>query len=233
MPQQINLFTPIFLTQKRYFSANTMVQALGVFLLLGGVLLAAWMWNIEKLSAGYRQSVSSNQKEIERMQAALAVSKASTGPADAALVQELQKRRNELQQRERILQELQRGLSAEGWGHSARLQLVANSIPSQVWVTEIKADDQRFEIGGFTVEPAALNVWMDRLAASPLLQGQQLSTIQVEKAAIDVRDGAASLSNIAAPGTLGAVRASGPAAWSFKMVSAIGSPAAVKPGGGR
>ena len=36
MAQQINLFNPIFLRQKKYFSAVTMLQALG--LLLGGVI---------------------------------------------------------------------------------------------------------------------------------------------------------------------------------------------------
>ena len=37
MSQQINLFNPIFLKQKRYFSAATMLQALG--LVLGGMLV--------------------------------------------------------------------------------------------------------------------------------------------------------------------------------------------------
>ena len=222
MPQQINLCTPIFLTEKRYFSANTMARALGVFLLLGGSLSAYWTWSLNQVSAGYQQSVATNQREIDRLQAAITVSKASTGPADAALVQELKQSREALQRREQLLEELRRGLTREGWGHSARLQLVAQSIPPQAWVTEIKADDTRLELSGYTLEPAALNVWMARLAASPLLQGQQLATVKVERAVTELRNAAGA--PVVAPGAVAAARAAGPAVWSFILVSAVAAP---------
>jgi Tfp pilus assembly protein PilN len=228
MPQQINLCTPIFLTQKRYFSADTMAQALGVFLLLGGALSAYWTWSLKQVSAGYQQSVATNQREIDRLQAAIKVSQASTAPADAALVQELQQRRDELQHREQLLEELRRGLTREGWGHSARLQLVAQSIPPQAWVTEIKADDSRLELSGYTLEPAALNVWMARLAASPLLQGQQLATVKVERAVTELR--AAVGAPAIVPGAVAAAHAAGPAVWSFILVSAVAAPPAAASG---
>jgi Tfp pilus assembly protein PilN len=231
MPQQINLCTPIFLTQKRYFSANTMAQAMGVFLLLGGSLSAYWTWSLKQVSAGYQQSVTTNQREIDRLQAAIKVSKASTAPADAALVQELKQSRDALQHREQLLDELRRGLAREGWGHSARLQLVAQSIPPQAWVTEIKADDTRLELSGFTLEPAALNVWMARLAASPLLQGQQLATIKVERAVTELRNAAGAPA--VAPGAVTAARAAGPAVWSFTLVSAVAAPPAAAASGAR
>jgi Tfp pilus assembly protein PilN len=228
MSQQINLCTPIFLTQKRYFSAITMAQALGVFLLLGGALSAYWTWSLSQVSAGYSQSLANNQREINRLQAAVAVNKANAAPADAALVQELGGRRQELRQREQLLEEFRRGLVREGWGHSARLQLVAKSIPPQAWVSEIKADDARFELSGFTLEPAALNVWMARLAASPLLKDQQLSTIKVERAVME-----AGAATPVAGAPIQAVRSSGPAVWSFNLVSAIGEPPAAPAAGAR
>jgi hypothetical protein len=40
MPQQINLSTPVLLAQKRYFSAQTMLASLAVFVLLGGAMTA-------------------------------------------------------------------------------------------------------------------------------------------------------------------------------------------------
>lgn len=219
MPQQINLCTPVFLTPRHYFSATTMAQALGVFLLLGGALSTFWVWSLQQVGAGYRQSVASNQREIERLQAAIKLNRANAAPADAALGQELQQRRDELAYREHLLQVLQRGLAREGWGHSARLQLVASSIPPQAWVTEIKADDARFELSGFTLDPAALNGWMARLAASPLLQGLQLSTVKVERAAVEVRAGGAVLAG--APGTPPEAGAGVPPVWSYTLVSAV------------
>lgn len=213
MPQQINLCTPIFLTQKRYFSAQTMASALGVFVLLGGILSGYWTWTLKSLSEGYQQSVSANQREIARLQAAIRLNKENSAPADAALVQELQARQGELERRQALLAELKRGLLRDGQGHAARLQLVARSIPPQAWVTTIKADAQSLELGGYTLEPAALNGWMERLAQSPLLQGQQLSVVKVERVATDGR------SPGAAPAPLLA-RAAGMPLWAYTLVTA-------------
>lgn len=212
MPQQINLCTPIFLTQKRYFSAQTMASALGVFVLLGGSLSAYWTWTLKSLSEGYQQSVSANQREIARLQAAIRLNKENSAPADAALVQELQARQGELQQRQALLAELQRGLLRDGQGHAARLQLVARSIPPQAWVTTIKADEQSLELGGYTLEPAALNGWMERLAQSPLLQGQQLSVVKVERVATDGRGPGAAPAPVLA-------RAAGVPLWAYTLVT--------------
>jgi Tfp pilus assembly protein PilN len=43
-------------------------------------------------------------------------------------------------------------------------------------------DGSRFEVAGFTLEPSALNEWVDKLAASPLMQGLKLATVKVESA---------------------------------------------------
>ena len=103
---------------------------------------------------------------------------------------------------------MQRGLFRPGWGHSARLQLLAQSIPAQVWVTEVKADEGQLNVSGFTLEPAALNDWVAKLAASPLLQAQKLSTVQIDNTS-------AALTKTAVPAT--AARA----VWSFNLLMVV------------
>ena len=220
MPQQINLRNPIFLTQKRYFSASTMARSLVVFLVLGTLLSAYWNWTLQTLNEGYRQSLSTNQREIDRLQAALQLSRANAGPADPATLKELEAHSAELQQREVLLRELRRGLLREGYGHAARLQLLARSIPPQAWVTEVRADDVRLELSGYTLEPAALNGWVARLAESPLLEGQQLSVVKVERVKAESRPSVAGLSP----------SQSGPL-WSYTLVTALspGPAAGAKP----
>lgn len=215
MPQQINLCTPILLTQKRYFSAQTMVQALAVFVLLGGGLCAYWVWSLNVASEGFRKTLATQSRELESLQAAIKQGKAGAAPVEAALMQDLQGRRAELLQREKLMQALQRGLFPPGWGHAARLQLVAQSIPAQVWVTEVKADDGQLDVSGFTLDPSALNEWVARLAASPLLQGQTLSTVKVE--------------NVSAT-MMKAVSGAPRPVWSFSLVSAVGKPSAAAGG---
>ena len=208
MPQQINLCTPILLTQKRYFSAQTMALALSVFLLLGGGLCSYWVMSLNAASEGFRQTLSTQSRELDSLKVALLQGQAGAGSDGAALTRELQGRRAELLQREQLLQDLQRGAFTPGWGHSDRLRLLAQSIPSQVWLTAMKADESGLEVNGFTLEPAQLNAWVNRLSASALLQGQQLAGVKVERASPDP------LTDPRRP------------IWSFNLVSAVNRPIA-------
>jgi Tfp pilus assembly protein PilN len=227
MAQQINLCTPILLTQKRYFSAQTMVQALAVFMILGSSLCGYWVWSLNTASEGFKKTLTTQALELESLQAAIKQGKAGTGPLEAALAKELQGHQLDLQQRQGLLEALQRGLFRPGWGHAARLQLVAQSIPARVWVTDLRADDNQLELTGFTLEPAALNDWVSKLAASPLLEGQKLSTVKVEHASGAVLKALAGAAASAVPASSAATASAARPMWSFSLVSALGKPAPV------
>jgi Tfp pilus assembly protein PilN len=98
------------------------------------------------------------------------------------MLAQLQTKRDELARRELLRTALQEGLASPGMGHSDRLALVARTIPQPAWITGVKADSTHFEVSGFTLEPAALNEWVTRLTASPLLRGLKLATVQVDNA---------------------------------------------------
>lgn len=213
MPQQINLFTPILLTQKRYFSAQTLLQALAVLVFFGGAICSYWVWSLNSAGAVLKKPLLEQSRELASLQLAIQQGKtrASAAPAGLAYKQELQARNDELVERIKLLKELERGLFQPGWGHAARLQLVAQTIPSQAWVTELTADDSRLAVSGFTLDPAALNGWVVKLGASPLLKGQKLTNVKVE--------------NVSAS----ALRKSEPV-WAFSLVSAIKKSSAAEAG---
>ncbi len=207
MPQQVNLCTPILLTQKRYFSAQTMAQALAVFVVLGGVLCAYWVWSLNAASANFRTVLETQSRELASLQLAIAKGKAGAAPAELALVDELGQGRAELTQREKVLADLQAGRLRPGAGHAARLTLLAQSVPALVWVTEVNADERGLNVSGFTLDPAELNTWVARLAASALLQGQKLAAVKVENAS-----------------QTGPESGGSRPLWSFKLVSSSGVP---------
>lgn len=224
MAQQINLCTPLFLKQKKYFSGTTMGLALAVFLVLGGVLSAYWSWNMNQLGEHYQRSIGANLTEIDRLKTAIRAIKDDAAPAGASVTQELQARRAELQQREQLVHELKQGLVTQDTGHSARLRLLSQSIPAQVWLTGAKADAQRLELSGYTLEPAMLNPWMERLSGAELLREHKFSTVKVELAGVQERSG----SNLAPAPVLPASmqRAALPNIWAFTLVSMLPDPAA-------
>ena len=182
MPQQINLSTPVLLAQKRYFSAQTMALSLLVFLVAGLAMTAYGLWSLQGVTGSLQASLATRQPELVRLRDDVARARADTGADSKQIALQLQAARDRLQERRQVLAELQQGLLAPGRGHSARMQLVAGTIPPQAWITAIQADAMQFEVRGFTQEPAVLNDWVNQLARSPVLAGQHLARVKVERA---------------------------------------------------
>jgi Tfp pilus assembly protein PilN len=220
MPQQINLCTPLLLAPKRYFSAQTMAQALAVFLLVGGVLCATWVWNLNNTTRELQQLQSRQATELAALKAALLANAASAAPLSPALQSQVQDLRAQVQAQEKVLLALQQGRMVPGAAHSDRLALVSRSIPAPVWVTGVDADATHLEVAGFTLEPSALNEWVNRLSLSPLMQGLRLATVKVQSA----RQAKAAADATAMP--------AGREAWSFTLVSAQPAAPAVPAKGG-
>lgn len=223
MPQQINLCALTLQKPRQQFSADTMAVALGVFVVLGGCLCAAWVWNLERAAQGFSSATQTQTLEMQTLQAAIDRSKAMAQPPSPELVQEAQARRTEVEAKERMLSALQQGVLVPGYGHSDRLALVARSIPPEVWVISVKADSARMEVDGFTLEPSALNDWVARLSVSPLMQGLRLATVKVQSTAL-ANPSAANVPPPAAAANPAAASA-GREAWSFNLVSAQPAPA--------
>jgi Tfp pilus assembly protein PilN len=223
MPQQINLCSSTLQKPRQAFEAQTMALALGIVVVLGGALCGIWSWNLHTAGQGYLSAMQAQSQEMQSLQLAIDRSKAMAQPPSPALVKESQDLAADIASKELILHALQQGNWAPGHGHSDRLALIARSIPAPVWITQIKADSGRMEVAGFTLEPAALNEWAQRLSASPLMKGLRLATVKVQST---------SPSNASAAVAGKVPVAGGREAWSFSLVSAQAQPADAKPAGG-
>ena len=210
MPQQINLSTPVLLTQTRYFSALTMARALLLFVVLGGALTAYGVWSLRTATQSLKATLDKQAPELVSLRAAIALERPGQGASEKELLQELQLARTRLAERSKLLLQSRRGLINPGQGHAAVLQLVAQSIPTQVWVSELASDSGQLEVRGFTQDPAVLNDWVNRLSQSPVLAGQQLARVRVERATAGVT-----------PGTPPSARP----VWSFVLASVLATPA--------
>lgn len=225
MAQQVNLYLPILRKQKSPFTGLALLQAWVILMVLGGALGVAWVWNLKQASASLHAVLSAQNTELEGLRAALAKNQTGATPAKTTAENALAARRAELEQREVVLAALQQGHFEPGFGHSARLQLVAKTIAPEAWVTQITADDQALQVVGFTLEPAVLTSWVNRLTESPLLQGQMLSSVKVDRVKTD-----SVLPPPVTTGTLAAstsTQAEKPAIWSFAMLSKLATPAMV------
>jgi Tfp pilus assembly protein PilN len=220
MAQQINLCTAALTPRRQRYQAKFLLQVLGACLLLLGAVAAFWSWSLERSAQGLRQTLAAQASEILNLQSAIERARATTGPLEPALLQELQEKRRTVQERQQVLQAMSLGQFKAGAGHSDRLLLLARSIPADVWVSSLHADSANFEVAGFTLEPASLNAWVERLGQQPLLLGLQLGAVKLDYVAQ------------AAPAPVGAgaaAAASAPVAkprWSFSLHSQAQPPGA-------
>jgi Tfp pilus assembly protein PilN len=197
MAQQINLYSPILLTPKRYFSASALAQSLGV-LVFGLCALAAWSTlSAQHLAAGLEAARAANAQEQAQLTAALA-RRPAAGKDTQALQQQLAQARKALAERRALLATRDASHGGAGTDHGEVLRLLAETIPDTLWLTEVKRAGHRLELAGVALQPQALQPWLAQLSRHPLMAGAPLRAIKVERS-----DGAAA----------------GAEAWSFRVVS--------------
>jgi Tfp pilus assembly protein PilN len=205
MAQQINLYSPAFMkAPKQPFSARTMGACLLALVVLLG---AAGTWMHSGAAAlrhelkGTLQALSSQRDQLTQ---ALAVPAVASG---AALEQEAARLQRDLAQRRAWLHELEKGRLVEGQGRAAMLRVIAQTVPAAVWLHEIRVDDRSLDVEGMTLDPAALRVWLMRLADHPLTHERRLGAVKLERVA-----------GSTAPGT--SADAAAPV-WSFSLASHV------------
>ncbi len=210
MAQQINLYSPILLAPKRYFSALAMLQALAV-LAVGLVGLSLWsVSHTQGLKRDLASASAADSAEQQRLRVALAAR--PTAPTSlSALEQELAQARKQLAEREALLASIATPAPGSGISRSALLRLLAQTLPASAWLTEVGLVDGRVDIAGATLQPESLRPWLARLSAHPALAGQMLEAVKVER-----RD---------------ANTGPGPESWAFRVVSGRGSSTPATPTG--
>jgi hypothetical protein len=180
MAQQINLYSPILLQPKRYFSALAMLQALAA-LLLGLLALGAWL----EVSTTQRRrelatTTAAQAADRQRLQAELA-GKPATAKDNSALEQELAQARQAVNDRQRLLGEMSTPSATAS--RAAVLRLIAQTAPDKLWLTDVRLAEGRLDLTGISLQPEQLRPWFANLLAQPPLQGLLLRTVVVDAAA--------------------------------------------------
>jgi hypothetical protein len=183
--QQINLFNPIFLKQKKYFSARTMAQSLGLILL--GVALVAVYANYqlfklrtESVSAAMQLNVA--QSQLAKLNATLEPRQKSK-----TLDNEILRSEAQMQNLRQILETLNKGEFGNTKGYSDYLRAYSRQIVAGVWLTGISITGAGNEIGitGRATKPELVPNYINRLKSEVIMQGKTFSTLEMRVPQVD------------------------------------------------
>ncbi len=179
MSQQINLFNPIFLKQKRHFSAVTMAQAVGV-VLLGVLAMYAFQVRQNQTLAG-ALAQADEQLEARRIQIMRFGKEFSTQGASRLLANELATAEARLAQRRDLLDDVKTGVGGDAQGYSRYLAALARQTMPGVWLTglDIGGKSSALVIKGRALDSALVPAYMRALNRAAPLAGRRVDELRL------------------------------------------------------
>ncbi len=181
MSQQINLFNPIFLKQKKYFSVVTMLQALGL-IVLGSIVFYGYAWYQVRQFAGQAMEMT-KRNEAEQKRLANYANDFSPQRAAQILNEELKALEAEAAAQSELLGTLKSGAIGNTQGYSEYLRAFARQSVNGLWLTgfDISGDGAQISLQGAVTDPQLLPAYIQRMNKEPVMRGKSFSTLQMKQ----------------------------------------------------
>ena len=190
MSQQINLFSPQFLKQKKYFSALTMTQALGLLLLGMVVFYGFAFWqdrNLARQTAEFGRAYEQQKQQFTKLAAELNPEK-----REAQLDQDLKRAEAAIASRRALLRELQAGVAGDSIGYSEYLRAFARQTVQGLWLTRIQIAEggAQLTMSGRALEADLVPVLIGRLKQESALRGRPLEALAITRSSAGGKEAA-------------------------------------------
>jgi hypothetical protein len=191
MSQQINLFNPIFLRQKKYFSAVTMVQALAavvVGVIAMYVFQAAQTKSLERLLAETERQTSERREQLVRF------SKEFSAQGRSKLLEdEVARLETRLKSRQELLGDLTLGVGGDAEGYSGYLAALARQTMHGVWLTGITigGKSNQVDLKGRALDSELMPAYLRSLSREPKFAGRRIAELRLTARAEDRASAAA------------------------------------------
>jgi hypothetical protein len=179
--QQINLFNPIFLKQKKIFTALPMAEALGAIVL--GALLLTWYAgrSVDQLA----QQAAAGKLLVAERERRLAEANQQFAPRQKSptLAAEVAQADAELAALHRVQAFLQQGTLGNGAGYAEYFRALARQHVPGLWLTGVTIVGAGTEIGvqGRAMQPTLIPQYIGRLKLEPVMQGKTFASLDIAR----------------------------------------------------
>lgn len=181
MSQQINLFNPVFLKQRKYLSLLTILQALGL-IVFGSLFLYGYaLYQVGQL----KQQSDETTRRFNAEQARLARYTAEFSPqqANLALQAEVRQLEKDLAEQTTMVDTLKSGSVGNTTGYSQYMRAFSRQAVQGLWLTSFKVtgDAAQISLSGAVLNPELLPIYIQRLGREQAMQGKSFSTLQMQQ----------------------------------------------------
>lgn len=181
MSQQINLFNPVFMKRRKYFSLLAMLQALGLIVSGSLICYAYAAYQIRQLNIQSEESA----KRYNAEQARLVRYAAELSPqqANRLLQDEVQRLEKQVAEHGEVIETLKSGVVGNTTGYSEYMRAFSRQVVPGLWLTGFKmsGDAAQISLSGGVVNPELLPVFIQRMGNENIMHGKTFSTLQMQQ----------------------------------------------------
>ena len=189
MSQQINLFNPIFMKQRKYFSLLTMLQALGLVIAGSLIFYGYAIYQVDQL----KRQAEENTKRYTAEQVRLAGFMAEFSPQHSMqlLQSEVQRLEKQTAEQNQIIETLKSGAVGNTTGYSEYMRAFSRQVVQGLWLTGFKVtgDAAQISLSGGVVNPQLLPEYIQRLGRENIMKGKTFSTLKMQQPKADQATG--------------------------------------------
>jgi cell division protein FtsL len=185
MSQQINLFNPIFMKQRKYFSLLTMLQALGMIIAGSLIFYGYAIYQVDQLK---RQSEENTQRyNAEQTRLAGFMAEFSPQHSIQLLQNEVQRLGKQVDEQNQIIETLKSGAVGNTTGYSEYMRAFSRQVVQGLWLTGFKVtgDAAQISLSGGVVDPELLPAYIQRLGRESIMKGKTFSTLKMQQSKVD------------------------------------------------
>ena len=187
MSQQINLFNPAFLKQRRVFSLLTMMQGMGLILIFAAMVYFFALYQVSGLNELSIQSTTRFNKE----QTSLLEYTASYSPrqVNQQLKDELVQWSKKVEESDLLVERLRSGSVGNTSGFSEYLRALSRQVVPDLWLTSFKitGDAASIRLNGRMTDPALVPVYIQKLGSESIMQGKSFANLQMQLPKTDAK----------------------------------------------
>lgn len=181
MSQQINLFNPAFLKQKKLFTAATMARAL-VLLLLGALALVMVGRN-SVMSLEAEAAAGARQLAIKKARQATVMVEFAPRKKDPQIDADIGLAQAEKASFDEVMRILDGGELGNTEGYSQYFTALARQVNGELWLTGVSIQGAGNQIGlrGRAMEPSLVPAYISRLTRETSMRGKGFGALQITR----------------------------------------------------
>lgn len=182
MNQQINLFNPVFLKQKKYFSVLPMLQALGLIVLGSALFYGYALYQVRQLTVQSEDTA----KRFAAMQDKLVrhANEFSPQKSSQLLEDELRSLESKAAAQQELIETLKAGVIGNVSGYSEYMRAFARQSEHGLWLTgfDITGDAAQISLSGAALDPDMVPAYVRRLNREQIMRGKAFASLQMQQA---------------------------------------------------